>query len=449
VAQPRTSRLKSDRRKGRANARASALRDFRDDDGQEQAFEGLLSEFSARFARIPADQVDLEITRWLERIGLFLKVDRSSIAQADRSGTLYVSHQWARAGLPPNVVGMKLNQFVPWLSKKVAIGETVVISRTSEIPAEATKDLEFARFLGIKSIIVIPFRIGGIVVGGASFSSALQELNWSPRLIRRLQLVAEVYGGAIERQRSSSENRRLLAEMRQISSVATMGELTASLAHELNQPLGAVLTNARAARRLLQGKRPDLKEIGEALDDIVRDNSRAVETIRQLRALFQRGQEHLRPIDVSRLFRDVERIARPEANFKGVDLRLDIARSNQIVLGERTQLTQAILNMLTNAFDAVCEATEGPREVLLRAFSGDQKQLIIAVCDTGKGIDADMMAKLFNPFATTKSNGMGMGLAIVKTIVETHGGRVWADRNAVRGATVQFSLPLMQGAGSE
>jgi signal transduction histidine kinase len=413
------------------------------DDGDEAlAFEDLLAELSATFVRIPANLVDHEITRWLEKIGTLLRIDRSSIVQVDQSGVQRVSHQWARDGVNPNEIGLNLNKITPWLSAKVANGEVVVVSSTDEFPPEAAKDLEWGYHIGLKSLVGIPFKVGGAVVGAVGFASVLHERKWHPRVLQRLMLVAEIFGSAIERRRSSNENRRLRAEMRQISSVAMMGELTASLAHELNQPLGAVLTNARAARRLLDGRHPDLREVGEALDDIVRDNSRAVETIRQLRGLFQRGEAQMLPVDIRDVFRDVERIAQPDANSNRVNLEVDMGTSRSIVLGDRTQITQAILNLVTNAIDAVCEANEGPRTVTLNAIEIEERSLNIVVCDTGIGIDADIVPKLFDPFFTTKSKGMGMGLAIVKTIVETHRGRVRAYSNPNCGATFEVSLPI-------
>ena len=229
------------------------------------------------------------------------------------------------------------------------------------------------------------------------------------RIVQRLRLVAEVFGGALERQRSTAEIRRLTAEMRHISGVAMMGELTASLAHELNQPLGAVLNNAHAARRLLAAKKPDLGEIGEALDDIVRDNSRAVATIRQLRSLFQRGESQTLPVDIQNIFRDIDRIVGADAREKKIDLRVDVAPPLPVVFGDRTQLTQAVLNLVNNAFDSICAVDEGPREVVLRAGGGEAGRLRVAVCDSGEGIDSKIMPRLFDPFFTTKSTGMGMG----------------------------------------
>ena len=402
----------------------------------------MLAELSATFVRIPPEQVDQELTQWLERIGLFLKIDRSVIAQVNPADSeVQITHQWAREGVRVNPMGLKVARVLPWLTGKILAGEVTVLSSEMDVPAEAAKDLEWGRRVGFKSMVLVPFKVGGVIVGCVTFGAIFRERTWSPRIVQRLRLVAEVFGGALERQRSTAEIRRLTAEMRHISGVAMMGELTASLAHELNQPLGAVLNNARAARRLLAAKKPDLAEIGEALDDIVRDNSRAVATIRQLRSLFQRGEAQTLPVDIQNIFRDIDRIVGADAREKKIDLRVDVASPLPIVFGDRTQLTQAVLNLVNNAFDSICAVDDGPREVVLRAGGAEAGRLRVAVCDSGEGIDSKIMPRLFDPFFTTKSTGMGMGLAIVRTIVETHGGHLQAIQNAGRGATLEFVLP--------
>jgi signal transduction histidine kinase len=402
----------------------------------------LLAELSATFVRLPPEQVDQELTQWLQRIGFFLKIDRSVITQVNPvNGEVLVTHQWAREGVRENPIGLKTAKVMPWLTGRILAGELTVLSSEADLPAEGAKDLECGRLVGFKSMVLVPFKIGGVIVGCVTFGAILRERTWSPRIVQRLRLVAEVFGGALERQRSTAEIRRLTAEMRHISGVAMMGELTASLAHELNQPLGAVLNNARAARRLLAAKKPDLGEIGEALDDIVRDNSRAVATIRQLRSLFQRGEMQTQPVDIQNIFRDIDRIVGADARERKIDLRVDVAPPLPIVFGDRTQLTQAVLNLVNNAFDSICAVDDGPREVVLRAGGGEAGRLRVAVCDSGEGIDSKIMPRLFDPFFTTKSTGMGMGLAIVRTIVETHGGQLQAIQNPGRGATLEFVLP--------
>jgi PAS domain S-box-containing protein len=240
--------------------------------------------------------------------------------------------------------------------------------------------------------------------------------------------------------------RRLEGEMRQASRTETMGGLTASLAHELNQPLGAVRTNAQAARRLLAGKRPEsLPEVKAAIEDIIadiiEDNTRAAEIIRNVRALFQRGKVEMSRVDLHQILYDTERIVRADAIMKNVTLRLDLPASLPTVIGNRTQLVEALMNLVLNAFDSVCESADGPREVEIRASQPEPRQIHVSVRDSGKGIEPDVMPRLFDAFFTTKPQGMGMGLAIVRSIIENHGGRLWATRNPDRGATFEFDLP--------
>jgi two-component system, LuxR family, sensor kinase FixL len=225
-----------------------------------------------------------------------------------------------------------------------------------------------------------------------------------------------------------------------------MGELTASLAHELNQPLGAILNNAKAARRLLTAKTPDLIEIDAALDDIVRDDARAVDIVKNVRAMFQRGEPKMAPVDVRQLLLELARIVNSDAKMKEISWFLEFSDSLPPVRGEKTHLTQAVLNLVLNAFDSVCDSN-GCREVVLRAVQQESHEIHISVRDSGKGIDSTVMPRLFEPFYTTKSTGMGMGLTIVRSIVENRGGRIWATQNPDRGATLEFVLPVTPRTG--
>jgi PAS domain S-box-containing protein len=260
---------------------------------------------------------------------------------------------------------------------------------------------------------------------------------------------AEVIVDITDRKRAEEEIKRirhLEQEMLQASRTEMMGGLTASLAHELNQPLAAVRSNAQAARRLLAAKRPELGEVKAAIDDVIQDNARAAETIRNVRALFQRGEVQMSPVDLNQILYDVERIVRADAALKNVTVWLDLPTTLPTVIGNRTQLIEALMNLVLNAFDSVCESIDGPREVEMRASQPEASHIHVSVRDWGKGIEPEVMPRLFDAFFTTKPQGMGMGLAIVRSIIENHGGRLWATRNPDRGATFEFDLPVQPDA---
>jgi two-component system, LuxR family, sensor kinase FixL len=247
-----------------------------------------------------------------------------------------------------------------------------------------------------------------------------------------------------ERKQAEEQSVQHRNELAHVARVSTMGQLASSLAHELNQPLGAILRNAEAAELFLQDPSPDLDEVRAILADIRKDDHRAGEVIERMRGLLKRRAVERRRLDVGLLAGEVLTLVRPDANARRVALALEANPPLPSVEGDRVQLQQVLLNLVLNSLDAVKDNSAPERRVRVRARpAGDTVE--VSVTDNGHGIPADRLGRVFEPFFTTKPNGLGMGLAISRSIVEAHGGRLWAENNPAGGATFTFGLPAAIG----
>lgn len=250
------------------------------------------------------------------------------------------------------------------------------------------------------------------------------------------------------RRHAELESARQRNELAHLSRVTLLGELSGSLAHELNQPLAAILSNAQAARRFLDRDRADLAEVRDILDDIVAEDKRASEVIRRLRLLLTKGEVQRTPLRINDLVRDVLMLMRSDLINHGVTVAADLAGGLPRISGDRVQLQQVVLNLLMNACDAVSAMPAARRRLTVRTRRGDDSLIQLSIIDQGPGIPPDKLERVFDAFYTTKSHGMGIGLAVCKTIVAAHGGRLWADNNDTGGATFQFTLPAQDGDSS-
>ena len=277
------------------------------------------------------------------------------------------------------------------------------------------------------------------VVGAAAVIATQAVLIFAMLFQLRRRRVAEV-----ARRRAEAEAQQKRAELAHVSRVATLGELTAALAHELNQPLTAILSNAAAGQRFLAGPAPDLPEVRDTLADITADTQRAGEVIRRLRAMLKRGAPaELAPVDLNDVIRTVERIVRADAVRHRVTVVLDLGPDVPPTPGDAVQLQQVVLNVMLNAFAAMDQPQRPKRRLVVRTRAAvDGSHVEAEFEDSGAGIAADVMGQLFEPFVTTKRDGLGMGLSICRSILDQHGGALRAANNPAGGATFSLTLPV-------
>ena len=222
--------------------------------------------------------------------------------------------------------------------------------------------------------------------------------------------------------------------------VATLGELTASIAHEINQPLGAVVNNASACVRWLAAQ--NLEEARQSAALVIADGHRAADIIGRIRALAKRTPPHKDWLDINAMIRDVLALARSEVQRHGVVVETHLAEEVPRILGDRIQLQQVLLNLVMNAIEAMSSVGAAPRTLWVSSEPVASTDVLIAVRDSGPGLDPQSLDRLFDAFYTTKPHGLGLGLAISRRMIEAHGGRLWATANAPHGAVMQFTVPI-------
>jgi C4-dicarboxylate-specific signal transduction histidine kinase len=231
------------------------------------------------------------------------------------------------------------------------------------------------------------------------------------------------------------------AQLAHVTRLTTLGELTASIAHEVNQPLGALVAEAEACLLWLGQETADVDEARQNVERIIMNGHRAGEVIRRVRALSKKADPQKAPIDINDIVNEVITLVRREAVSQRVALRMELAPTIPLVMADRVQLQQVLINLVINGIEAMQAVTDRTRELVIRSHRDDADQVLITVKDCGVGFSADNAGRLFNAFFTTKSGGMGLGLAISRSIIEAHGGRLSASGNVGPGATFQFALP--------
>jgi signal transduction histidine kinase len=410
---------------------------------QTKNFESLVDELSAAMALAPADAVDGEVDAWLGKICRALDLDRSAVYERDpQDQRVRATHIWLRPGFPPFPRNYDPEKLFWKSTQLVMAGQTLTFARPSDIPAENREARRFAERYGPKASAAIPMWAGGKIIGAVTFGKFRSPREWSPELLARLGLAVRLLGSAIERKQYEKALRSARSELRTASRRSTVGELTASIAREINRPLGAILSNLGGLARLLSQGNPRPAVAAAAVANAIEDTKRAGEIVRRFSGLFKGDEARKTAIDLRLLIKEVGELAGGEAAAREVTLRIDGASQLPSVAADRLQIQQCVLNLLMNALDATAQNKSGPREVTIGFAPENSGWVGVSVSDTGPGIDPSIAKTIFEPFVTTKNKGMGLGLLVTRSIVEDHGGRVWFTPNPNGGTTFTFTLPV-------
>lgn len=409
---------------------------------QRLEFETLVSELSSSLTMLRAGDRPRVVLRWLRRLADCLEIDGASLLGAPKGN--------GETGLTTSVF--------PGLTEFVVRGERVRFGSLDEVPPSLVSQREELRRNGIEAALAIPLQLNDDVVGGLALVSGSRR-SWPEPLVARLEFVGALLARVLARQDShdeaesrgngktkvatSPEPPRPVAQpdLARFARVRTLGGFALSLAHELNQPLTAILSNAQAARRFLAFPNPPIDEVRAIIDDIDADDRRAGELIHGMRALLNHHDEEMAQTDFNDVIRDVARLVHGDCLLRRVALVLDLEAPLAPVRCDRVQMKQVLLNLIVNGFEAMQDTVAVERRMIIRSRS-ENGYCVISVRDAGTGISEESFNRLFEQFFSTKSDGLGMGLSITRSILAAHGGRIWATNNRDLGATFHFALPI-------
>jgi C4-dicarboxylate-specific signal transduction histidine kinase len=408
-------------------------------------FERLLAELSSRFANVSGDQLETEIESALRQLLQFLDFDRSNFGEFTVDGWVTVLCSVAIDRVeryPPGPAPA----FLSWYVGQLRAGNIVRVRSLDDLPPEAVGEIEYHRRSGIHSSLGIPLRVSGRTVGLINFSALRRTRDWPDDLVARLKIIGEVMAQALVRKRSEAALQAAQSTLARITRLTTMHEVTASIAHEVNQPLSAIVANGNAALRWLRRTPPEVAEAAENIDQIIADSHRASRVVATIRGMFNKNKGAKVFLDVNEVMEEVVELLHGELNSRRVLVRADLSQNLPQISADRVELQQVVLNLVINAAEAMTAVPDGSRVLNVNSKLRQPEEVIIAFEDRGPGVDPENMDRIFDSFFTTKPQGMGMGLSICRSIVEAHDGRLWISSSSDRGSVFNVLLPVISTA---
>jgi signal transduction histidine kinase len=403
------------------------------------SFEHLLSDLAVSLLCAPPHEITPRVQKGLEHVIGYFGIDRCTIGRfSTDEASLVVTHSATAPGVPTAPPRIDASWY---LAERRAGRVTQFADGPKDIRGVAIREQQGVRELGACSHLSVPLAAAGRPWGAIEFSAFLQPRRWSEEEVQRLRFVGVIVMDALLAREAEEQGQLRRDELAHMARVAVLGELSAALAHELNQPLMAIRVNAQATGRMIRaGEQPDILEV---LGDIALDAMRAGDLIRRLRDLLQRRSLAKESLDVNEVVGAVEAIARTQVERHGAELIVETGPDLPRVMGDAIQLQQVLLNLARNAAEAMAKQA-GSREVRIRTWGTVGEHVTVSVEDEGPPITDAIFEGMFTPFCTTKADGLGIGLAISRSIVEAHAGRLWAERRPGAGLAVKLTLPAEQ-----
>jgi len=406
-------------------------------------YEQLYAELSNSFGNLPINELDPAIERGLRSLVEYFEVDRATILEFNKDlSKLIPLSSYAVSGVEP-YFRSDSDRLFPWVFEKLSRGETLVWKNVlEEIPEGASLDRQHVKNIGIKSYLSIPLNLGGEATYAIAMGTFRAQMDFPGELIQRFKHLGELFANVLVRRRVENRARELRGQLTHMTRITTMGELAGALAHEINQPLAAIMSNSQAAKRFLDVAEPDIEELREIFTDIVEDTTRASEVIVRLRALMKRSKTSKEILNINSVIQEILPLMSRDAEGRQVRIRLELGPDLPLIQGDRIQLQQVLLNLMINGLDSMMYLDPKTRVLTIRTLRREDGKIQVAVQDAGLGIETEKMKQIFDPFFTTKSEGMGLGLSINRSIIEAHSGKLWAENNQGPGASFYFVLPL-------
>lgn len=400
----------------------------------------LLAEISSRFVTRPAGEIEETIEETQRLICETLYLDRSTLWLFSKDHSeLALAHFWQQPGSIPLRRNFVTNGHLPWAEGNIIRGESFHFSSLDDLPPEASIDVETLRTHGTKSNATFPLIADGKVFGALAFAMLKKERHWTGDELSSLNLTSQIFSHVVSRHQAELCADQLREEIQRSSRAAVLGEIAAALAHEINQPLTAILGNAQAARRFITQGNADPTEILSILDDIIRDDKRAAEVIRNLREMLADSPAQRELCCLNELVRETIEFLRPDLTENRIEYRLDLAPLLSRIKMARVEIQQVLINLVSNATLAMSGIPPEERKIFIGTrASGSAVEL--RVRDTGGGIPPEHLDRIFEPFHSTRPDGLGIGLAVCRRIAEAHGGKIMAGNASSAGAEFVLSL---------